>query len=120
MATTYKKGDKDIRPWGSWEVLETAENYCVKKICVKPSGLLSLQLHNHRTEHWVFVEGEAQVTLGTQTMLKKAGETAFIPVKTKHRVENKTNSETVFIEIQIGDNLDENDIIRFDDKYGRI
>lgn len=120
MATTYKKGDKDIRPWGTWEVLESGEHYCVKKICVTSGSTLSLQLHHHRAEHWIIVEGEAVVTLGESKSVKKANESIYIPAETKHRIQNDTSSEVVFIEIQTGENLDENDIIRFEDKYGRI
>lgn len=120
MATTYKRGDKDTRPWGTWEVLDSADNYCVKKICVTPGSTLSLQLHHHRSEHWIIVSGEAVVTLGDEKLLKKANEAVYIPAETKHRIQNDTSSDVVFIEIQTGDNLDENDIIRFEDKYGRV
>ena len=120
MATTYKRGDSDIRPWGTWEVLESADNYCVKKIRVTPGSMLSLQLHHHRAEHWIIVEGEAVVTLGEDRLVKKADEAVYIPMETKHRIQNNTSSDVVFIEVQTGENLDENDIVRFDDKYGRI
>ena len=120
MATTYKKGDKDVRPWGSWEVLESSPEFCVKKITVAPESMLSLQLHNHRDEHWIFVEGEAIVTLGDNVFTKKANESVYVPCEVKHRVYNNTKKETIFIEIQTGKHLDEDDIVRFDDKYGRI
>ena len=71
MATTYKKGDSDTRPWGRWEVLESSPNYCVKKITVNPNGILSLQLHHYRQEHWIIAEGEALVTLGEEQIIKK-------------------------------------------------
>lgn len=119
MATTYKKGDHDTRPWGTWEVLQSADNYCVKKICVTPGSILSLQLHHHRSEHWIIVEGEAVVTLGEEKLTKKANESIYIPVETKHRIQNQTSQDMVFIEVQTGENLDENDIVRLEDKYGR-
>ena len=107
MATTYKRGDSDIRPWGTWEVLASADNYCVKKIRVTPGSMLSLQLHHHRAEHWIIVEGEAVVTLGEDRLVKKADEAVYIPVETKHRIQNNTSSDVVFIEVQTGENLDE-------------
>ena len=119
MATSYKRGDKDTRPWGTWEVLEASDNYCVKKICVTPSNILSLQLHHHRSEHWIIVEGEAVVTLGENKIVKKANEAVYIPAETKHRIQNNTQEPMVFIEVQTGENLDENDIVRLEDKYGR-
>lgn len=119
MATTYKRGDADTRPWGTWEVLEASDNYCVKKIRVTPGNILSLQLHHHRSEHWIIVEGEAVVTLGDEKLVKKADESVYIPAETKHRIQNNTSSDMVFIEVQTGENLDENDIVRLEDKYGR-
>lgn len=119
MATTYKRGDSDTRPWGTWEVLEASDNYCVKKICVTSGNILSLQLHHHRSEHWIIVEGEAVVTLGDEKLVKKADESVYIPAETKHRIQNDTSSNMVFIEVQTGENLDENDIVRLEDKYGR-
>ncbi len=119
MATTYKKGQKDTRPWGTWEILDAGENFCVKRICVTPGNILSLQLHHHRNEHWIIVKGEAVVTLGNEEIVRKADESIYIPVETKHRIQNKTAEDMEFIEIQTGDNLDENDIVRFEDKYGR-
>ncbi|MBE6463209.1 MAG: cupin domain-containing protein [Alphaproteobacteria bacterium] len=121
MTTNYKKGDSDTRPWGTWEVLESANNYCVKKITVKPNAILSLQMHNFRAEHWIIAKGEAMIVLGEDTLYRKQDEAVYIPVKTKHRIKNTSQSEElVFIEVQTGDNLDEDDIIRFEDSYGRI
>ena len=120
MANTYKRGDKDTRPWGTWEVLDTDTNFCVKRICVTPHNQLSLQLHHHRSEHWIVVKGEAKVTLGDDIIVRKANESIYIPVETKHRIENATDENMEFIEIQTGDNLDENDIVRFEDVYGRV
>ncbi|MBP3515314.1 MAG: phosphomannose isomerase type II C-terminal cupin domain [Alphaproteobacteria bacterium] len=119
MANTYKKGDKDNRPWGTWEVLDAGDNFCVKRICVTPGNILSLQSHNFRSEHWIIVKGEAVVTLGEEKIVKKADESVYIPVKTKHRIQNDTKENMEFIEIQTGENLDESDIIRYEDIYGR-
>lgn len=120
MTITYKKGDSDIRPWGTWEVLEACEHFCVKKITVNPNAILSLQMHNFREEHWIMVEGEAMIIIGEDTLYRKANDSVFIPVKTKHRIKNNSNtSNLVFIEVQTGEKLDENDIIRFEDNYGR-
>ncbi|MBQ9731635.1 MAG: phosphomannose isomerase type II C-terminal cupin domain [Alphaproteobacteria bacterium] len=119
MANEYKRGDSDVRPWGTWEVLDTGTNFCVKKIKVNPGGKLSLQLHHFRSEHWIIVKGRALITLGDEMISKKAGENIFIPEETKHRIQNDTNSDVEFIEVQIGDNLDENDIVRLEDIYGR-
>ena len=119
MANLYKKGDSDVRPWGTWEVLDCGENFCVKKIKVIPGGKLSLQLHHHLDEHWIIVEGHAIVTLGEEKLLKKANDAIFIPVETKHRIQNDSSHDVVFIEVQAGDSLDENDIVRLEDVYGR-
>jgi len=120
MVNNYKKGDKDVRPWGTWEVLDAGEAFCVKRICVTPHNILSLQSHNFRSEHWIIVKGEAVVTLGDEKLLKKANDAVFIPMKTKHRIQNDTDENMEFIEIQAGENLDENDIIRYEDSYGRV
>ncbi len=120
MANNYKKGQKDARPWGTWEILDAGENFCVKRICVTPDNILSLQLHHHRNEHWIIVKGEAVVTLGDKEIILKSDEAIYIPKETEHRIQNKTKKIMEFIEIQTGDNLDENDIVRFEDKYGRV
>lgn len=119
MTNSYARGQNDARPWGTWEVLDCGENFCVKHISVNPGGILSLQLHHHRAEHWIIVKGTATLTLGESVITKKAGENIYIPVETKHRIENKTNQSLEFIEVQVGENLDENDIVRFQDLYGR-
>lgn len=120
MTNNYKRGDKDTRPWGTWEVLDSGEGFCVKRIKVTPGNILSLQLHHHRAEHWIIVSGEAIVTLGNDKIAKKANESVYIPVETKHRIQNDTSVDMEFIEIQTGENLDENDIVRFEDTYGRV
>ena len=120
MANTYQKGDHDIRPWGTWEVLDGGENFCVKRIKVKPKSMLSLQLHHFRGEHWVIIQGTGFVTLDEKIFELKSDEAVYIPANTKHRIENRSNEPLELIEIQTGENLDENDIVRFEDIYGRV
>ena len=120
MANLYKKGDCDTRPWGTWEVLDGDSNFCVKRIKVNPKSMLSLQLHHHRGEHWIIVKGTAFVTLDDKVFEVKADEAVYIKKETKHRIENRSDEPVEFIEIQTGDNLDENDIVRFEDIYGRV
>ena len=121
MTINYKKGDSDTRPWGKWEVLDAGEHFCVKKITVNPGAILSLQLHNFRAEHWIIAEGEAMVVLGEDILYRKANDSVYIPVKTKHRIKNTSSlQQLIFIEVQTGENLDENDIVRFEDNYGRV
>lgn len=119
MANNYKRGDHDTRPWGTWEVLDAGDGFCVKRICVTPGNILSLQSHHFRAEHWIIVKGEAVVTLDDQKLVKKANESVYIPAETKHRIQNETDKVMEFIEVQTGENLDENDIVRYEDKYGR-
>lgn len=116
----YKRGDSDKRPWGHWEVLDTGAEFVVKRILVKPDNILSLQLHHHRFEHWVIVSGTARVTLGEKEFDVKANEHIYIPVETKHRIANISDAPMEFIEVQTGKILDENDIVRFEDNYGRV
>lgn len=117
---TYRRGDSDERPWGRWEVLETGPGFAVKRISVKPGAILSLQLHHHRSEHWVIVQGRARVTRGEAVMDLVAGEHVHIPVETAHRIENPGGELMEFIEVQQGEKLDENDIVRLEDRYGRV
>jgi mannose-1-phosphate guanylyltransferase / mannose-6-phosphate isomerase len=107
------------RPWGYYTDLHK-ENHCrVKKIVVNPGQKLSLQLHNHRSEHWVVVKGCAQVTCGEKISTLEESQSIFIPLKTKHRLENLTKDTIEIIETQMGSYLEEDDIVRFDDIYGR-
>lgn len=119
MANNYARGQHDTRPWGTWEVTDCGKGFCVKRITVNPGGILSLQLHHHRAEHWIMVNGVATVTLGEQQIEKKAGESVYIPQETKHRIQNNASQPLEFVEVQVGENLDENDIVRLEDKYGR-
>lgn len=108
-----------VRPWGTYTVLEEGPGFKIKRIEVKPHASLSLQLHHHRSEHWVVVHGIAKVTSGDTEVLLQANESAYIPAKQKHRLENPGDTLCVMIEVQCGDYLGEDDIVRFDDKYGR-
>lgn len=120
MTIQYKLGDKDTRPWGSWKTIDIGEKHIVKRLVILPQQSVSLQMHNFRSEHWIIVEGEADITLGEETKRYTANNHVYIPVKEKHRIANPLQIPLVFIEVQTGDTLDETDIIRFEDKYGRI
>ena len=116
----YKVGESDERPWGTWAVLASEPGFAVKKIEVKPGQILSLQKHHHRAEHWVITSGVADVTIGDQVLRKTAGEAAYIPVGDVHRIANPGEELLVFIEVQLGDRLEESDIVRLEDNYGRV
>ena|SRR6185369_798712 len=111
--------ERDERPWGMYEVLAEGEAYKVKRIEVRPGHRLSLQMHQSRTEHWVIVAGEALVTLGEREIRLRANEETIIPRQTKHRVANPASTPLVFIEVQCGSYLGEDDITRFEDDYDR-
>lgn len=115
----YSRGDSDERPWGRWEVLDTGDGFAVKRITVKPGSILSLQLHHHRAEHWVVVRGRARVTRDDQVLELGRDEAVYLPLGARHRVENPGPDMLELIEVQVGDRLDENDIVRLDDRYGR-
>lgn len=112
-------GQAAHRPWGTYTILENGIHHKIKRIEVKPGASLSLQLHHKRSEHWIVVEGTATVTNGDNVITLKANESTYIPVETKHRLENQTQDTLVLIEVQYGTYLEEDDIVRFDDKYGR-
>jgi mannose-1-phosphate guanylyltransferase / mannose-6-phosphate isomerase len=107
------------RPWGTYTVLEEAPGFKIKRIEVKPGASLSLQMHHHRSEHWVVVNGTAKITNGDNEILIQANESTYIPAGQKHRLENPGIIPCVMIEVQCGSYLGEDDIVRFDDKYGR-
>ncbi|MES2625497.1 MAG: mannose-1-phosphate guanylyltransferase/mannose-6-phosphate isomerase [Pseudomonadota bacterium] len=110
---------KVYRPWGSYESLAEAPGFKVKRIIVKPGGALSLQLHHQRAEHWIVVQGVATVTCAEERFELQQNESTYIPVETRHRLENCTDSSLILIEVQCGGYLGEDDIVRFDDIYGR-
>ena len=107
------------RPWGTYTVLEEGPRFKIKRIEVKPGQSLSLQLHEHRSEHWVVVSGRASVTNGESEFAVEANESTFIPARVRHRLENRTNEPLVIIEVQCGNYLGEDDIVRFSDLYQR-
>jgi mannose-1-phosphate guanylyltransferase / mannose-6-phosphate isomerase len=110
---------KVYRPWGSYETLDSGDRFQVKRIEVKPGKKLSLQLHHKRAEHWVVVNGTARVTRGEETFDLSENESTFIPLGTKHRLENATDRPLEIIEVQSGMYLGEDDIVRFEDDFGR-
>lgn len=107
------------RPWGAYQTIYRGDTYQVKRIVVLPHQKLSLQSHNHRSEHWLIVEGNGIVTLNEKTIEVSKDDRIYIPVKAIHRMSNETDKEVVFIEVQNGDYLGEDDIIRYEDIYGR-
>jgi len=108
------------RPWGSYTVLEEGSHFKIKRIEVKPGASLSLQMHHHRSEHWVIVSGTAKVLNDDQELILKLNESTFIPAEHKHRLENIGEELLVMIEVQTGSYLGEDDIVRFQDVYGRV
>ena len=107
------------RPWGTYTVLEQGTHFKIKRIEVKPGASLSLQMHHHRSEHWIVVSGMARVQNGQQGMFVQTNESTYIPAGHKHRLENPGLLPLVMIEVQSGEYLGEDDIVRFDDVYGR-
>lgn len=110
---------KQFRPWGSYESIIEGNGYQVKRINVKKGASLSLQKHNHRTEHWVVVSGLALIEINNEKKLLKENESTYIPLGIKHRLSNAGEEELIIIEVQSGSYLGEDDIIRYEDKYGR-
>ena len=109
----------DRRPWGTYTVLEEDRGFKVKRIEVLPGKRLSYQKHSQRAEHWFVVEGTAKVTLDDKEIIVRAGEAIDIPIGAAHRVENPDDAKLVFIEVQRGSYLGEDDIVRLQDDYGR-
>ena len=107
------------RPWGSYTVLEDADDCKVKRLTVKPGGVLSLQKHSRRSEHWTVVHGTAKVRVGDDEFLLERNQSTYIPTETLHRLENPTDSDLHLIEVQCGDYFGEDDIVRLEDMYGR-
>lgn len=107
------------RPWGTYTVLEEGERFKIKRIVVKPGSCLSLQMHHHRSEHWVVVSGTAKVVNGENEFIVNTNESTYISAGHKHRLENPGELDLVMIEVQSGDYVGEDDIVRFEDAYGR-
>lgn len=117
LAQTHRKV---YRPWGWYDSIDMGERFQVKRIVVNPGGRLSLQMHHHRAEHWIVVRGTARVTCGEQIILLSENESTFIPLGTQHRLENPGKMPLEIIEVQSGSYLGEDDIVRFEDTYGRV
>ncbi len=110
---------KDHRPWGWFESLVLGDRFQVKRICVKPEAALSLQSHRHRSEHWIVVEGTAKITIDENVTLLTEGQSVYVPLGAIHRIENPGKLPILLIEVQIGNYLSEDDIIRYQDDYAR-
>jgi mannose-1-phosphate guanylyltransferase/mannose-6-phosphate isomerase len=108
-----------FRPWGSYDSLEAGPRFQVKRLKIKPGATLSLQLHHHRAEHWVVVAGTARITRGEEVFLLEENQSTYIPIGVKHRIENPGMIPLEIIEVQSGSYLGEDDIVRFEDRYGR-
>lgn len=109
----------ELRPWGSWHVLDVGEDYKVKRIHVNPGSRLSYQRHEHRSEHWVVVSGRATCTIDGDVVVAEQGHTVDVALGAKHRLANEETEPLVIIEVQRGAYTGEDDIIRFEDDYGR-
>ena len=107
------------KPWGSFEIIDEGTKYTVKKIIVHPEGKLSLQSHEHRSEHWLIANGSAEVIIDDKTYNLRENDSIFIPKGSKHRLSNKGKINLIVIEMWYGDTLDENDIRRYEDIYER-
>jgi len=108
-----------FRPWGSYDSIDNGERFQVKRLSVKPGGVLSLQMHHHRAEHWIVVQGTARITCNEKTFLLSENESTYIPIGASHRIENPGKVPLHIVEVQSGSYLGEDDIVRFEDNYGR-
>ncbi len=108
-----------FRPWGSYDSIDAGDRFQVKRLMVKPGACMSLQLHHHRAEHWIVVSGTARITRGEETFLLEENQSTYIPLGTRHRIENPGKIPLHIIEVQSGGYLGEDDIVRFEDRYGR-
>jgi mannose-1-phosphate guanylyltransferase/mannose-6-phosphate isomerase len=116
----YKKKNVYYRPWGRYVNLFEGKGFLIKELFVKPKGILSLQKHHHRAEHWLVTQGTPKITLNKSKFYKKIDDTIFIPLGAVHRIENPSKKPVKIIEAQVGSILKESDIVRFQDVYGRI
>jgi mannose-1-phosphate guanylyltransferase/mannose-6-phosphate isomerase len=107
------------RPWGSYDSVDDGDRFQVKRLSLKPGGMLSLQMHHHRAEHWIVVQGTARVTCGDKTFLLSENESTFVPIGATHRIENPGKVPLHIIEVRSGTYLGEDDIVRYEDNYGR-
>ena len=116
----YKKKNVYYRPWGRYVNLFEGKGFLIKELYVKPKGVLSLQKHHHRAEHWLVTQGTPTITLNNDKFSKKPNDSIFIPLGAVHRIENTSKKPVKIIEVQVGSILKESDIIRFQDIYGRV
>ncbi len=119
MTALNETGKTYTRPWGTYTTLEMADGYQVKSITVNPGGRLSLQSHFKRAEHWVVVKGKPTITIGETAREYHVNQAVYIPLETKHRLENFTQEPLTIVEVQVGGYLGEDDIVRYDDIYKR-
>ncbi|MEO1200743.1 MAG: phosphomannose isomerase type II C-terminal cupin domain [Pseudomonadota bacterium] len=115
----YETGDRDERPWGSWEVIATGPRHTVKQLIIQPGKRHSLQFHNHRSEHWIVVAGTGEIELDDKRVRVGYGDHVLIETGMRHRLTCTGTQPMTLIEVQIGDVLDEADIIRVEDDFGR-
>ena len=111
--------DFERRPWGSWHVIDVADGYKIKRIHVNPGARLSLQSHEHRSEHWVVIQGDATCEVFGETTVVSQGESIDVPRGASHRLGNTGVGELVIVEVQLGSYTGEDDICRYEDDYGR-
>jgi mannose-6-phosphate isomerase-like protein (cupin superfamily) len=111
--------DSETRPWGSWHVIDVEDGFKVKRIHVHPGSRLSLQTHEHRSEHWVVIKGTATATVNERVVTVRAGESIDVPLGAQHRLGNDGDDELVIVEVQLGEYTGEDDIVRLEDDYGR-
>jgi mannose-6-phosphate isomerase len=111
--------ESEERPWGSWHVIDVADGYKIKRIHVNPGSRLSLQSHEHRSEHWVVIQGEATCEVDGVVSVVKHDQSIDVPLGAHHRLGNQGDTELVIVEVQLGDYTGEDDICRYEDDYGR-
>ena len=111
------KQEKVIRPWGYYHLLVKTNEYLIKQIVILPKKSISLQKHNHRSEHWIVLKGEADIVIDNKIMLLKESESAFVPATKKHKITNNLSQPLIILETQLGKILSEEDIIRYDVDY---
>ena len=116
----FKKKNIYYRPWGSYVNLFEGKGFLIKELFVKSRGILSLQKHHHRSEHWLITQGSPKITLNKSNFIKKQNDHIFIPIESVHRIQNLGKKPVKIIEAQVGSILKESDIVRFQDAYGRI
>ena len=115
-----KKKNIFYRPWGKYTNLFNGKEFLIKELFVKPKGILSLQKHHHRAEHWLVTQGNPKITLNKDSFIKKPNEHIFIPLQSIHRIQNPGKKPVKIMEAQIGSILKETDIVRYQDFYGRV